>query len=351
MKKVLLFIFFALGIVWVFIMASLVPRRNLPENSQWQLPKNNNAVFNTSGINDIQYSPDGTRLAVASSIGVWLYDMNSDKEPALLTTDIPGAFSVSFSPDGKILASGYEDGLVRLWDVKTAKNKRTFIMKQGMQYGEVSNVLFNRDGDTLMSSSIYEVNLWDVVTNTHKQNFSIGVHRFGWIAFNADGAIIARHDNNTIRLLDAATEKERKILKGHTKRIKSVAFSLDGRTLASGSWDRTVRLWDVATGRHKRTLKGHRKSINGIAFSADGQMLATASRDETVRLWDATTGKHKKILKGHIAPVNGAAFSPDGQTIVSWSNDRTIRLWDVDTGKFKKVLQSPKSFVTNLTKK
>ena len=259
MKKVLLFIFFALGLVWVFIIASLVPRRNLPENSQWELPKNKNAILNTSGINDIQYSPDGTRLAVASSIGVWLYDMNSDKEPALLTTDRPGAFSVSFSPDGKTLASGCEDGLVRLWDVNTGKNKRTFIMKQGMQYGEVSNVLFNRNGDTLLSSSIYEINLWDVVTNTHKQNFSGGVQRFGRIAFNADAVIIAKHDNNTIRLLDAATGKEKKILKGHTRNVKSVAFSPDRRTLASGSWDRTVRLWDVTTGRHKRTLKGHHK--------------------------------------------------------------------------------------------
>lgn len=214
MKKVLLFIFFALGIVWVFIIASLVPRRNLPENSQWQLPKNNNAVLNTSGINDIQYSPDGTRLAVASSIGVWLYDMNRDKEPALLTTDIPGAFSLSFSPDGKTLTSGYEDGLVRLWDINTAKNKRTFIMKQGLDYGEVSNVLFNRNGDTLVSSSIYEINLWDVVTNTHKQKFGGGVQRFGRIAFNADGVIIAKHDNNTIRLLDAATGKEKKSSKG-----------------------------------------------------------------------------------------------------------------------------------------
>jgi WD40 repeat protein len=352
MKKVLLFIFFALGIVWVFIMASLVPRRNLPENSQWQLPKNKNAVLNTSGINDIQYSPDGTRLAVASSIGVWLYDMNSDKEPALLTTDIPRVFSVSFSPDGKTLATGCEDGFVRLWDVNTAKNKRTFIMKQGLRYGEVSNVLFNRNGDTLMSSSIYEINLWDVATNTHKQNFSAGVRRFSGIAFNADGMMIAGPgSNNTIHLLDAATREEKRILKGHTKGVKSVAFSLDGSTLASGSWDKTVRLWDVATGRHKRTLKGHRKSINSITFSADGQLLATASRDETVRLWDATTGKQKKTLKGHIAEVVGVSFSPDRRTIVSWSNDRTIRLWDVGTGKFKKALQYPKSSVTNLIKK
>jgi WD40 repeat protein len=112
-----------------------------------------------------------------------------------------------------------------------------------------------------------------------------------------------------------------------------------------------MRLWDVTTGKHKKTVKGHQKSIDSIAFSPDGRMLATASRDNTVCLWDAITGTHKKMLKGHTAAVNGAAFSPDGRTIVSWSNDRTIRLWDVGTGEFKKALQLPKSSVTNPTKK
>ena len=112
MKKVLLFIFFALGIAWVFIMASILPRRTLPENAQWHLPKDGSAVLNTSGINDVQYSPDGTHLAVATAIGIWLYNLNSDEEPVLLTTDRVNVYNVSFSPDGKTLASGYGEELV-----------------------------------------------------------------------------------------------------------------------------------------------------------------------------------------------------------------------------------------------
>ena len=131
MKKVLLFIFFALGIVWVFVMASLLPRKILPENSQWHLPPDKSAVLNTSGINDIQYSPDGTRIAIATAIGIWLYNLNSDEEPVMLTTDSVNVYNVSFSPDGKMLAGGHGEKFVRLWDVNSGTQKKTFIAHHG----------------------------------------------------------------------------------------------------------------------------------------------------------------------------------------------------------------------------
>lgn len=320
-----------IGIVFIVFIATILSRH-----------------VNTSGIDDIQYSPDGTRLAVAGSTGIWLYDMNTDEEPLLLTTDRMGAYDVSFSPDGQILAAGCEDELIRFWDVRTGKHKKTFIT----EHERPLRVLFSRDGNTLASWDNYEVNLWDVATSSHKKtsrrysNFRNAsmYEDFINVSINDGGGTLASidEDNYTIRLWDVITGQEERRLKGHTKNVESIAFSPDGKTLASGGRDKTVCLWNVATGKHKQTLKGHRKSIDSIVFSTDGQMLATASRDKTVRVWDAIIGKHKKTLKGHTAPVNGAVFSPDAQKIISWSNDQTIRLWDVGTGEVKKNLKVPK---------
>lgn len=348
--------FFSLSTLLILSVLFFLPSSFAQEYTQWALPEGatmrlgkgyNESQFapylGGGSIGGMQYSPDGTLLAVASSIGVWLYETETYQERALLTGHTSLVSSVCFSPDGRILASGSWDETVKLWNVATGTLQRTL-----NSFGSVTGVHFSPDGRTLAvessSEDFWGIALLDVRTGTSRTWLDSDVLSMD---FSPDGQTLATSDmDDKVRLWDVATGTLLRTFKGHTDtrcrvHANSVRFSADGETLVSASQTETrryrdklyrIRLWDVASGEPLKEIIVSTDTVSSVCWSADGQTLARGNLDGTIRLWDAATGEPVKMLIAHTDAVTSLCWSLDGQTLASASRDGTIRLWDVETG-------------------
>jgi WD40 repeat protein len=214
----------------------------------------------------------------------------------------------------------------------------------------VMSVAYSPDGRWIASGSDdRSIRVWDADTGAEQRVIRGHERSVKGVAYSPDGRrVVSGSDDKTVRVWDAATGAELLVLRGHGSWVWSVAFSPDGQRIASGSWDHTVRVWDAATGAEMCVLRGHEGRVTSVSYSPDGRRIASGAWDNTVRLWDAETGAELCILHGHQHHVNSVAFSRDGRRIASGSSDRAIRVWDAETGAELRVLGRQKGAVCSV---
>ncbi|UFP92850.1 WD40 repeat domain-containing protein [Gloeobacter morelensis] len=231
-------------------------------------------------------------------------------------------------PDGRMYASGDDDGAIRLWSPAGG-------LLQALEghTGTVRAVVFTPDGRTLASAgSDRRVRLWDVGTGKLRRTLKGHSQPVWTLAMAPDGRTLASGSGDrSVRLWDIASGRQLYRLRGHGDWVFAVAFSPDGRTLASAGKDETIRLWNSADGELLATLRGHSAPVRALDWSQDGRTLASASWDKTVALWDMPGQTVRTRLSGHTARVTAVGLAPDGQLVASGSIDGTVRLWQPDT--------------------
>jgi RNA polymerase sigma factor (sigma-70 family) len=267
------------------------------------------------------------------------------KERHSLSRNGDNVSCVALSPDGKTCAQGDSDGTVTFWDADTGKQGASIKVR----LPHVRAVAFSPDGKTLAVAEVERgkparVSLWDVAAAKEKGVLLGHTEPVLSVAYSPDGKTLATASaDKTVRLWDAATGKERATLQGHTEAVYAVAFSPDGKTLATAGgkllWHPSdvapgeVKLWKADTGTEQASLRGHEDVVTSLAFSGDGATLVTGSYDRTAVVWDVPAGKKRATLKGHQGKVWAVAISPDGKTVVTGGEDEQVKLWDAASGK------------------
>jgi len=250
--------------------------------------------------------------------------------------------AVAFSPDGRYVLSGSYDHTLKLWDMTSGREIKTYTGHDG----PVISAAFSADGRQFLSGSWDEtVKLWDTISGRELKTFTGHSDRVTSVAFSPDGKqALSGCLDKTIKLWDITSGRELMNFSGHSGAVYSVAFSPDGKQIVSGSGffddkaDCSVKQWDITSGRIIKTLTGFSSTAISVTFSSDGRQIISVCNDRTVKLWDAASGRETRTFflgQANNLHLNTAAFSPDKQKILSAVGypENTIKLWDIASGK------------------
>lgn len=358
------------------------------DNAQIGLPEGAIARIGKGSLGEVHFSPDGSKLAVSTSIGIWIHDTKTGKELELITQKYMAyPYTFAFSPDLSKIAisvsppkdpkfSGRNNYTIKLLNFNTSEEiailrghvssikfitfspDGNYILSAGSRYNKliklwsthsgkeittprkhskwINSVVYAPDGKTFASTGDDNmVYLWDGKSGKHKYTFTDFMEGVSSLAYSPDSQYLAAASNDgTIRLLDVKTGYVTNTFKIYARNLRSLNYYPDENTIAVTTGDGDIQLWDIRSMEHKSTFSGHTKRINSITYSPDGSTIATASSDQTVRLWNVATGKPTSLLTGFM-DINTAAYSPDGRTIVTANREGKVQLWDVHTVRIK----------------
>ena len=312
-----------------------------PLANVWDLKsgaKRHELAGHSAGIMRSVFSHDGKSIATASvDRTVRLWDVETGRERLVLSGHTSRIPDVVFSNDNALVASASMDGTVRLWSAETGKELRLFA---GLSGGAMA-VAFTPDGDQILATGEgCAVCQWDVASGDLLQTIDGFSIPLGFLGVDSDGSrFVVRGPEGTLDGRSLVPLPDTFSLGGHTGAVNEVAYSPDGRLLAScgGHWedwndDRAI-LWDIATNRPCKVLKGHEGPVTCLEFLPDGSGLITAGADGTARLWEPHTGECLRVFSGHDGHLRDLGISPDGSTLATAGWNRALTLWDIPSGR------------------